>query len=80
LLFDTGDIADRHKQVIIDLYARQHRPTDDLPYSKEFDDMYLRFIANTATTPDRHTFWKAVCNLRKNGKLGCKFKTKEKIE
>jgi hypothetical protein len=50
-------------------YARLGVPADQLPYTKEFEELYAEFIRLTSTSPTRAEFWRLLANARKRGRL-----------
>lgn len=45
-------------------------PLEQLPYSEEFDKLWMDFQTRMNRTCDRHRFWRALCRARKSSKLG----------
>lgn len=61
-------------QTLVDAYKEAGRILDDLPYTDEFDRLYLLYYGDDKTeeTPRKirmHQLWKRLLNLRKQGRL-----------
>lgn len=52
-----------------DLYAASPRTVDDLPYTEDFESLFVQFVARTGLTLTRHDFWRALSSLRKKRSL-----------
>jgi len=63
------DLSDSQIDVLSELYAGANCTVDDLPYTEEFERLYLQFLRRAGVSLDRHYVWKALCNARKASKL-----------
>lgn len=59
-------------QLLADLYEAGVRTVDDLPYTSEFEQMWIRFNQSTGRNLDKHAFWRALSNARKKRELSRK--------
>jgi len=58
------------REMLIDLYRQIGRTADDLPYTPEFERLYLAYAAAFGRTrPDRAEVWRHLLTLRKAGML-----------
>jgi hypothetical protein len=53
---------------IISAYVDVGKPTDQLPYSKEFDELAEQ-LSVSSNHVARHRLWLRICYLRKCGRL-----------
>jgi hypothetical protein len=58
-----------NKEILMELYARSARTVDDLPYTEEFETLYISFVARSGMTMTRHDVWKALAGCRKQSRL-----------
>jgi len=58
-----------HKDILIELYQRSRKTVDDLPYTDEFEELYMGFIARSGLMLTRHDVWRALTNCRKASRL-----------
>lgn len=65
-LFNMPDLADRDQR-LIGAYAAANRTLDDLPYTKEFDQILAAVAADFDGKPDQ--VFRRLHNLRKQAKL-----------
>ena len=63
-LFPTGD-----DDLLISVYQKQGRTLDDLPYTDEFEAIYLGMYGDEDDAPPRASVFHRLHNLRKAGKL-----------
>ena len=64
LLFPTSD-----DDLLISVYQKQGRTLDDLPYTDEFEAIYLGMYGDEDGVPTRASVFHRLHNLRKAGKL-----------
>ena len=65
----TRELSNGHREIIVELYAAANRTVDDLPYTDEFEAMFMEFCERTGRDMTRHEFWKALANARKASRL-----------
>lgn len=58
-----------HQLTLRTLYAASPRTVDDLPYTEDFESLFVQFVARTGLTITRHDFWRALSSLRKKRSL-----------
>ena len=63
------DLSDEQRSLIAALYDGCGVPADSLPYTPEFDALFDKFVDETGVELSRHYFWRAICGLRKAGRL-----------
>jgi hypothetical protein len=69
------DLSKDHEALLIALCNRCPVPSDSLPYTREYDALHQDFISQTGLQTSRHHLWRAICRLRKLGKLESKGRT-----
>ena len=58
------------REALCDLYQQVGRTADDLPYTPQFEKLYLSYVAGySEPKPTRAEVWRHLLNLRKGGKL-----------
>ena len=62
-------LTESHKKLLAELYEQTRRNRDDLPYTKEFDQLYAEFTGRTGLPLTQHEVWKALANLGKARRL-----------
>lgn len=62
-------ISEEHEDMLMGLYGRTIKTLDDLPYTAEFEKLYVTFVARSGLTMTRHDIWRVMTNLRKARKL-----------
>lgn len=65
-LFNIPDLADRDQR-LINAYAAANRTLDDLPYTREFDQILAAVASDFDGRPEQ--VFRRLHNLRKQGKL-----------
>jgi hypothetical protein len=68
-MVDRVRLKKDQKEVLIDLYKRVEPTVDDLPYTDDFEILFIEFVARTGLTMTRHDVWRALSSLRKAKKL-----------
>jgi hypothetical protein len=64
------DLTESQIEVLVELYDEANcKSSDDLPYTEEFERLYSQFLTRADVSMDRHYVWKALCKVRKAGKL-----------
>jgi hypothetical protein len=64
------DLNDSQKALLSELYAEANcKSSDNLPYTEAFERLYSQFLIGAGVSLHRHFVWKALCNVRKAGKL-----------
>ena len=62
-------LSDAHKGLLNELYGKCSRTVDDLPYTDEFEGLYVEFVARSGLIMKMHEVWNALTDCRKRGKL-----------
>lgn len=62
-------LKDSEKVILSELYKSTTRTVDDLPYTDEFEKLYVSFVARSGSELSRHDFWRALSSARKARKL-----------
>jgi hypothetical protein len=62
-------MSNANKEILMELYARSARTVDDLPFTEEFETLYISFVARSGMTMTRHDVWKALAGCRKRSRL-----------
>jgi hypothetical protein len=63
-------MTEKVKSVMAKLYRQEtDLSVDQLPYTKEFDNLYGKFRSATGVEMTRNQFWRKLTSLRKAGSL-----------
>jgi len=60
-----SELSDAQKEILIQLYNSAKRTRDDLPYTEEFEQMYIQFVIQTGVALTRHQVWRALASAGK---------------
>ncbi|MDR3638623.1 MAG: hypothetical protein P4L84_32760 [Isosphaeraceae bacterium] len=60
----------RHLAIAAELLRNAGVPSDRLPYTPEFEELYDRFCTAAGREVDRHTMWLTFVDARKRGLVG----------
>ena len=63
------DLTEDQREVLISLCNDCPIGVDSLPYTSEFKSIYREFRRQTEVRIFRHHVWRAICGLRKAGRL-----------
>lgn len=63
---------------LCELYTKQETTVDYLPYTNDFEGIYLEFVNGTRREWTRHGVWQSLMRLRKQMKLPRKSKREVK--
>jgi len=62
-------LSQAEKDILISPYERTTSTVDDLPYTDDFETLFIEFIARSGKTMTRHDVWRALSSQRKAGRL-----------
>ncbi len=62
-------LSQAHKEILAELYERTKKTVDELPYTEEYEALYVAFIGRSGLYLTRHDLWRALTNLRKSASL-----------
>jgi catechol 2,3-dioxygenase-like lactoylglutathione lyase family enzyme len=57
------------QELLIKIYEQTGRTADDLPYTPQFEHLYLTYVRDQDPKPSHQEVWRHLLNLRKGGKL-----------
>ena len=65
----STNLSRAHEEMLIELYGQITQTLDDLPYTDEFEKLYVKFVERSGRNLSRHDLWRALSNLRKARRL-----------
>lgn len=54
---------------LAEVYAERGVPADQLPYTEQFEELYLDVLQRTGATLSRAEIWRELANARKRSRL-----------
>lgn len=64
-----GGFTEEQVDLLLALFLEAEVPFASLPYTADFEDIYISFIFRSGVTASRNLVWRALLACRNNGRL-----------